>query len=175
MRTELGRYSLLAAALILFVEKPALARISDPGEKVYSCVSKAGASVGWDPISREGKPAGLDGKLYISEPETCLKLPKAEGKPAGLDGKLYISDKEETRVTFVVLEDRGLLKGNLDQVDLIKISERSFLEMNMMGHAILWSLFPGTGKIPTLLVHHKAYPILGNAGPQTFTYIYQCD
>ena len=123
---------------------------SNPGEKVYSCVSKAGAYVGWDPIPGEGKPAGLGGELYFSP-------------------------KEETRVTFVVLKDRGLLKGNLDQVGLIKISDRSFIEMNMKGHAILWSLFPGTGKIPTLLVQQKAYPLLGNAGPQSSTTIFQCD
>lgn len=121
------------------------AETSEQVDAVFNCVSTASAFIGWN-----------------------IKKTK-------LDGEVQLTDEEPVRVTFVTLRKGGFLKGNLGQIELVKISDRSYIELNTRAHAILWSLFPGSQKVPTILIQQKTYALPGIDSPDSYTNIYLCD
>jgi len=111
---------------------------------IYTCIEEKSASIGWE----EG---GM--------------LKKQGMKANAKDSKNPVS------LSFIVAEKKGVLKGNLDQVDLKKIAPNVFLEVTMAGNIFMWTIVPGNKEIPTYLFQQKAY-VLG--GPYSITVAYKC-
>lgn len=74
-------------------------------------------------------------------------------------------------ITLIAGEQRGAVKGNLGQSELIRVNSRVFLEETGAGNLVFWTILAETGKVPTYVFQQKAYDL---NGPYSVTVAWKC-
>lgn len=112
----------------------------------------------------------------IEEKSTVIQWQESSFfKKAGLSATATNSPgKPPSNLSFIVDKKRGILKGNVGQVDLTKVNENVFLEENAIGDIFMWTLIPAKKSTTdtTYLIQHKAYA--DSMGMFTITVVYKC-
>ncbi|MFZ4404546.1 MAG: hypothetical protein ACOYOK_10640 [Pseudobdellovibrionaceae bacterium] len=118
--------------------------LSSRAETIYTCKEEKSATIAWE-------YGGIFSKQGLV----------AEAKDS----------RAPTVISFVVSAKKVLLKGNLGQVELKKISESVFTEESISGNIFLWTILPAENSIPTYIIQHKAYKL---GGPFSIMVAYKC-
>jgi len=101
------------------------------------------------------------------------------GKDFGLETSTSTAGSEALKITLVLGKRKSLLKGNLDQVELVRVGKQTLLEKTPNGNVVVWTYLQKSPGAKVTLFQHKAFLMapesLSVAYPISYTFAYSCD
>ncbi len=130
----------------LIVSSALVLSINSYADTILSCTEEKSTSISWEE------------KGIVSK--------------AGLEANAINTAKTPVQITLVISDKKTILKGNMDQVVLSKVTESTYLETTGFGNVLLWTIVKGRNGLPTYVFQLKAYDL---AGPYSTTMAYKCN